>query len=239
MKTRAKVLVVIAAVLLLGTSLFLSLPRLQMFIALKSAYSPEKAPWAYQVPVERTIEVVTPEALAAEQLSCGWFRFNAPWKIINAFESEHARAFVFDGQKTFIISLRPKDESIVKTLLGSDPEDAREMKQLLGEVNVASDFAVLDFCLGITPERAGWLSSSRKLTLVSAMLILKSAYTPLGNEIYRVHLPVLKGFQFGNPLTTEDIYVYLFDRDDRLFRMKFQAVSQAEIDAVLASIQMI
>jgi hypothetical protein len=237
MKMRAKVLVAAAALLLIGTAVIISLPRLRMFISLNSEYSREKAPWAYLIPVERKINIVSQET-PAERLSCGWFSFNAPGKMLQTFESEHARAFVFDGQKALIVSLRPKAEGIVKALLGDDPDEARQMKQLLGEVNIQSEFAVLDFCLRVTPEQVGLISSPRELTLISTMLILKSAFTPLGHEIYSLRLKTLKGFQFGNPRTAQEIYVYLFDGDDRLYRMKFKAVSQAEIDAVLASIRM-
>jgi hypothetical protein len=236
LKTRAKLWIAAVVLLLVGIAVVLLLPRVRLLMSLKSDYSRDKAPWAYQIPMERTIEG-SAEAVRTERLSCAWFSFNAPWQGGQTFESEHAKAFVFNGQKAFVVALRPKEEGIVKALLGSDPDEAREMKQLLGEDNLRSEFAALDFCLRVTPEQAGPMSSVRDLTRIATMLILKSAFTPLGNEIYTVRLAALQGFQFGNPAAATEIYVYLFDPADRLYRTKFHAVTQSEIDAILASIE--
>jgi hypothetical protein len=111
------------------------------------------------------------------------------------------------------------------------------MEKLLGEENLRSEFAVLDFCLNMTPDRAGPMSSLRDLTRIQTMLILKSAFTPLGEEIYTFHLEGVQGFQFGDPDVSREIYVYLFDDADHLYRTKFHGATQHEIDALLASIE--
>jgi hypothetical protein len=54
--------------------------------------------------------------------------------------------------------------------------------------------------------------------------------------IYRFSLGETKGFQFGNPATASDVYVYLFNPSDRMFRMKFTSLTQGEIDFFLTSI---
>jgi hypothetical protein len=69
------------------------------------------------------------------------------------------------------------------------------------------------------------------------MLILKKAFSGLGDVIYRFSLVESKGFQFGNPATASDVYVYLFDPSDRMFRMKFTSMTQGEIDFFLTSIE--
>jgi hypothetical protein len=237
MKIRVKGLVVVAALLLLASAVVLSLPRLRLLVALKSEYSRANAPWAYRLPEKRTVQTAASES-QRRRLSCDWFSFQPPWEAKQELRSEHAQAFVFGSKRIFIVSLRPEQEGILKALLGGDPTEAREMQLLIGEDNLRSEFAALDFCLRVSPDQAGVLSSTRDLTRITSMLILKSVFTPLGDEIYTFRIGDLQGFQFGNPDTASVIYIYLFDTDDRLFRMKINDVTQSEIDVLLASIQM-
>ncbi len=46
-----------------------------------------------------------------------------------------------------------------------------------------------------------------------------------------------QAFLFGNPTTAADVYVYLFNPFDRMFRMKFTSMTQGEIDFFLTSIE--
>jgi hypothetical protein len=128
-------------------------------------------------------------------------------------------------------------ERMVKKLLAGDTAENRRMKRLLGEENIASEYAVLDLCLTTTPEPVGLSSSVRELARTTLMLILKRAFSGLGDVIYRFSLGESKGFQFGNPATAADVYVYLFSPCDRMFRMKFTSMTQREIDFFLISIE--
>jgi hypothetical protein len=110
------------------------------------------------------------------------------------------------------------------------------MKRLLGEENIASEYAALDLCLTTTPEPVRLSSSIQELSRTTLMLILKKAFSGLGDVIYRFSLGETKGFQFGNPATASDVYVYLFNPSDRMFRMKFTSLTQGEIDFFLTSI---
>jgi hypothetical protein len=111
------------------------------------------------------------------------------------------------------------------------------MKRLLGEENISSEYALLDLCLTTTPEPVGLTTLTRELERTTLMLILKKAFSGLGDVIYRFSLGESKGFQFGDPVTAGDVYVYLFSPSDRMFRMKFISMTQREIDFFLTSIE--
>ena len=67
--------------------------------------------------------------------------------------------------------------------------------------------------------------------------MLKGLYSVYGNVIYKFNLDNVRGFQFGNPQTTKNIYVHLFNEKDQVFRLHFIAATQAEIDFILSSIE--
>ena len=143
---------------------------------------------------------------------------------------------MFGNRKSFVVSPQLETERIVKKLLAGGTAETRNMKRLLGEENIASEYAALDLCLTTTPEPVRLSSSIQELSRTTLMLILKKAFSGLGDVIYRFSLEETKGFQFGNPVTASDVYVYLFSPSDRMFRMKFTSMSQGEIDFFLTSI---
>ena len=165
-----------------------------------------------------------------------WFSFATPFDIEKNYDSEHAQAFLFGNRKSLVVSPQLETERIVKKLLAGGSAEARKMKRLLGEENIASEYAALDLCLTTTPEPVRLSSSIQELSRTTLMLILKKAFSGLGDVIYRFSLGETKGFQFGNPATASDVYVYLFNPSDRMFRMKFTSLTQGEIDFFLTSI---
>lgn len=226
----------IAVLLTLLTAGACLLPKITLIIPIKVDYSRVGAPRVYLLPVDRPIRVSEDKRVGGVRHTGAWFSFAAPFDIEKNYDSEHAQAFLFGNRKSFIVSPQLETERIVKKLLAGGAAEARKMKRLLGEENIASEYAALDLCLTTTPEPVGLSSSIRELSRTTLMLILKKAFSGLGDVIYRFSLGETKGFQFGNPVTASDVYVYLFSPSDRMFRMKFTSMTQGEIDFFLTSI---
>jgi hypothetical protein len=213
------------------------LPKLTLIIPIKVDYSRVGAPRIYLLPVDRLIRVAEDKRVGGVRRAGAWFSFVTPFDIQKSFDSDHAQAFLFGNRKSLVVSPQMVTERMVKKLLAGETDESRKMKRLLGEENIASEYAVLDLCLTTTPEPVGLSSSTRELARATLMLILKKAFSGLGDVIYRFSLGESKGFQFGNPATASDVYVYLFSPSDRMFRMKFTSMTQGEIDFFLTSIE--
>jgi hypothetical protein len=227
----------IPALLILLTAGAYLLPKLILIIPIKVNYSRVGTPRIYLLPVDRLLRVAEDKTVGGVRHTGAWFSFATPFDIQESFDSEHAQAFSFGNRKSLVVSPQMERERMVKKLLAGDTAGNRRMKRLLGEENITSEYAVLDLCLTTTPEPVGLSSSVRELTRTTLMLILKRAFSGLGDVIYRFSLGESKGFQFGNPATAADVYVYLFSPCDRMFRMKFTSMTQREIDFFLISIE--
>ena len=230
------IIISIAVLLILSTAGAYLLPKLTLIIPIKVDYSRVGAPRVYLLPVERLIRVSEDKRVGGVRHTGAWFSFATPFDIEKNYDSEHAQAFLFGNRKSFVVSPQLETERIVKKLLAGGSAEARKMKHLLGEENIASEYAALYLCLTTTPEPVRLSSSIQELSRTTLMLILKKAFSGLGDVIYRFSLGETKGFQFGNPATASDVYVYLFNPSDHMFRMKFTSMTQGEIDFFLTSI---
>ena len=238
LRRHKKIFFISTAVLLtLLTAGVYLLPKLTLIIPIKVDYSRVGAPRVYLLPVDRLIRVSEDIRVVGVRHAGAWFSFATPFDIEKNYQSEHAQAFLFGNRKSFVVSPQMETERIVKKLLAGRTAENRKMKRLLGEENIASEHAALDLCLTTTPAPVGLSSSMKELSRTTLMLILKKAFSGLGDVIYRFSLGESKGFQFGNPATASDVYVYLFSPSDRMFRIKFTAMTQGEIDFFLTSIE--
>jgi hypothetical protein len=234
---RKNIIIFIAVLSIFSAAGIYLLPKLTLIIPIKVDYSRVGAPRVYLLPVDRPLRVSEDKRVGSVRRAGAWFSFATPFDIEKNYESEHVHAFLFDNRKSFVVSPQQETERIVKKLLAGGAAEALKMKRLLGEENIASEYAALDLCLTTTPDPVGLSSSIQELSRTTLMLILKKAFNGLGDVIYRFSLGESKGFQFGNPATASDIYVYLFSPSDRMFRMKFTAMTQGEIDFFLSSIE--
>ncbi|MGA9537126.1 MAG: hypothetical protein WBR24_14560 [Desulfobacterales bacterium] len=231
------ILISIPFVLILLAAGAYLLPKITLIIPIKVDYSRVGAPRVYLLPVDRLIRLPEDKQVGGVRHAGAWFSFATPFDIEKNFESEHAQAFLFGNRKSLVVSPQMETERMVKKLLAGGTAENRKMKRLLGEENIASEYAALDLCLTTTPEPVGLSSSIKELSRTTLMLILKKAFSGLGDVIYRFSLGGSKGFQFGNPATASEVYVYLFSPSDRMFRMKFTSMTQGEIDFFLTSIE--
>jgi hypothetical protein len=230
---------VVFAVLLLtvAAGLYFLYPRLRIILPLKLDYSRVRTPEVYIVPIARQPAPLRLSPAAARPIMGEWFAFSAPWTLLEKSKKDSVEAFRFEKERIYAVSLQKKEDGFLRTLLGSDPEESRQMREYLGAEHFGSNYDAVEFCLNTTPESARFFSDPQELSPLPVLLILKAAFSPLGDVIYRVRIDQAKGFQFGDPATATDVFVYLFDHSDRLFRMKFSFVNQEEIDYILGSIR--
>jgi hypothetical protein len=229
------ILPAIAVLFVIGGSTAYLFPKLKIIIPLRLKYTRSASPRMYLVPQERTITDSTDKDGGFEYAS-GHLRFRIPLQAVQVFNSEHARAFVFEGSKSVIVSGQKDGDGVLNALLGEDPDQAEAMRQFWGRENLESEYAAVKVCLHATPDKGNLFSSRMELMRLPSMLLLKAVYSPLGDVIYQYETKRYRGFQFGNPQQSEAIFVYLFDTSDRLFRIKLSSLDQKEIDSLLASV---
>ena len=227
--------VLIPLVVIGGLAAFLT-PKLRIILPLRMKYSMESSPGVYLIPQKRQIQVAGNKE-GRYRYSAGSLYFNVPRRVARSFRSEHAWAFVFDGNRTLIVSSKSERQGVLKALLGGNPAEAEEMLRFMGEENLASEYSAVAFCLNSTPAKAGVFTPQKELLRIPPMLILKSAYGALGKTIYQFETDHFRGFQFGDPAAADAVYVYLYDASDRLHRIKCSGLSQEEIDLILAAIR--
>ncbi len=229
------ILPAIAAVFIIGGTTAYLFPKLKIILPLRMKYTRSASPRMYLVPQERTVADPVDKDGGFEYVS-GHLRFRVPMQALEVFRSEYARAFVFEGSKSVIVAGQKDGEGVLSALLGDDPDQAEAMRQLWGPENLASEYAAVKGCLHATPDKGSLLASRTELMRLPSMLLLKAVYNPLGDVIYQYETKRYRGFQFGNPQSSEAVFVYLFGPSDRLFRIKLSSLDQKEIDSLLASI---
>jgi len=232
---RKVLLPTIAAVFVLGGLTVYLFPTLKVIVPLRLKYTRNKSPRMYLVPKDRVVTDGVDSDSGYEYTS-GNLRFRVPLQAIRTFDSEYAKAFVFADGKSVIVAGQKDGDGVLSALLGDDPEQAEAMRRFWGEENLRSEYAAVKTCLHATPDKGGIFSSRTELMRLPSMLLLKAAYSPLGDVIYQYETKRFRGFQFGNPQQGRAVFVYLFDMSDRLYRIKLSALDQKEIDLLLASV---
>lgn len=236
-KDKKRVMIYAAVLLTVSVFLFAAGPRLFLLALIELEYSRTKTPAVYRVPFERKISVPPPAQIpTGTRYYLQEHAFRVSWALTRQFQTPTVRAFVFEGERIVLASIRTESATLLKTLLGEAPEESRKMRELLGPENTASEFGLVDLCLQISPAAAGLSSSVEELKRMRMLLIVKSAF-PGGAEIHRIRLGKLQGFQFGEPQNDAAVFVYLYTPRDRLLRLKLTGLTQTEIDRILASME--
>ena len=226
---------IIVTVLIAGG--FFLYPRLSIVIPTKMFFSKNKTPEAYIIPVERPIKTSFGDIDPISEHSCEWFKFKVPWEIIDTMVLGNSTFFRFINTKGIVIAKQNENESIVKSLLGNNNEDAYKMKALLGEENLKSEYDIINLCLNTSPDQATLFTPLKDLVKVPTMLVLKAMFT--ADKIYKFSTNNLRGFQFVTNGDSSFTNVHLFDSKNQVFEIKFVSVSQNEIDFILSSIEML
>jgi hypothetical protein len=220
-------------ILILASLLYYFSLELSVIGATKLHYSRVKTPSAYAVPSDRIVDARAKDLAFKSSLSCKWFNFKPPWKLLERREGSASNVFfVFSDE-----GIRKGMEIRIENILLTSHSEYRKFQQLLDKLNLTSEYLIADFCLRTTPDDAAFLTPKDKLAIIPSMLIWKTMYAAYGSVIYRFSVNDLKCFQFSNPETPAFVRVLIFDNLNRVFIISFIAATQEEIDSILSSIK--
>ena len=230
-----KVLIPIVAFLIIVSLVFYFSDRLTLYFFSATNYSKTKTPELYIIPIAREIQVSnetlsTPYLLAYESV-----KLKIPWALKEKSDSVFSTFYLFRNKKGIVISQQGEDESFRQRLFREEPLEVQNSKFHYREEDLKSEYAVSNLILHTTPEQFSIFRPAPENARIIALLMLKGLYSVYGNVIYKFSLGNVRGFQFGNPQTTKNIYVHLFNEKDQVFRLHFIAATQAEIDYILSS----
>ena len=232
-----KVFIPVVAFLIIVSIVFYFSDRLTLYFFIATKYSKTKTPAMYVIPIAREIlpsneTFSTPYLLSYESV-----KLKIPWELKEKSESVFTTFYVFRNRKGIVISQQGKDESFRQRLLDEESLEVQKSKFLYGEENLKSEYAVSNLILHTTPDQFRISRPAPENEKMIPLLMLKGLYSVYGNVIYKFNLDNVRCFQFGNPQTTKNIYVHLFNEKDQVFRLHFIAATQAEIDYILSSIE--
>jgi hypothetical protein len=191
----------------------------------------------YLIPTAREIQpsnesINTPYLLSYESV-----KLKIPWELKEQSESILSTFYVFRNKKGIAISQQGKDENFRQRLFREEPLEVQKSKFHYSEEDLKSEYAVSNLILHTTPEQFSISRLAPENARIITLLMLKGLYSVYGNVIYKFNLDNVRCFQFGNPQTTKNIYVHLFNDIDQVFRLHFIAATQAETDYILSSIE--
>lgn len=191
----------------------------------------------YVIPIAREIQQSNETFSTPYLLSYESVKLKIPWELRETSESIFSTFYVFRNKKGIVISQQGEDESFRQKLLDAEPLEVQKAKFLYGKENLKSEYAVSNLILHTTPEQFSISRPVPENEKIIPLLMLKGLYSVYGNVIYKFNLDNVRGFQFGNPQTTKNIYVHFFNEKNQVFRLHFIAATQAEIDFILSSIE--
>jgi hypothetical protein len=230
---------IIFSLILLGLIIFY--PNLSLLYLIKSRYSVIKTPWAYVVPIERTIERSNVGLNDYQTISFSGLKFMVPWRELRANESIETGLFLSSAggqrQGIFVSTSQVSVANLRERLGGDNPADAEMIKALLGNDSFKSEYDLYNQCLSTSPDQIGIFTPKRELGKAFVLLMLKRILTRYNVKIYRFQAKGLKGFQFGDPKTNTEVETEFFNGKGKKYRMKFISVNQNELDYILASIE--
>jgi hypothetical protein len=232
-----KIFIPVVAFLIIVSIILYFSDRLTLYFFTATQYSKSKTPAMYVIPIAREIlppneTFSTPYLLSYESV-----KLKIPWELKEKSESIFSTFYVFRNKKGIVISQQGEDESFRQRLLDEEPLEVQKSKFQYGEENLKSEYAVSNLILHTTPDQFSISKPAPENEKIIPLLMLKGLYSVYGNVIYKFNLDNIRGFQFGDPQTTKNIYVHLFNEKDQIVRLHFIAATQAEIDYILSSIE--
>ena len=191
----------------------------------------------YVIPIAREIQLSDETFSTPYLLSYENVKLKIPWELKEKSGSVFSTFYVFRNKKGIVISQQGKDESFRQRLFREEPLEVHKSKFRYNEEDLKSEYSVSNLILNTTPEQFSIFRPAPENARIIPLLVLKGLYSVYGNLIYKFNLDTVRCFQFGNPQTTKNIYVHLFNEKDQVFRLHLIAATQAEIDYILSSIE--
>jgi hypothetical protein len=170
----------------------------------------------YVIPIEREIQRTHETSSIPYLLSYESVKLNIPWELKEKSESIFSTFYAFKNKKGIVISQQGEDENFRQKLLDDESLEVQNAKSLYGEENLKSEYAVSNLILHTTPDQFSISRPAPENEKIIPLLMLKGLYSVYGNVIYKFNLDNVRCFQFGNPQTTKNIYVHLFNNVNQL-----------------------
>ena len=236
LKTKRVIIPIAILIIFVGTIIFFS-DRLTFVILPKIHYSKTKTPEMYLVPIPREVRPSSEESSTHYVQTYKNIKFKVPWVLREKMELNRSTLFAFVNKKGIQIEQQSSDEKLIKRLLEKNPAEAQKTEFLFSKENLESEYAIVNLILHTTPDQASFFRPYHKIASVTPLLMLRGPYSTYGDVIYKFSSDNLKGFQFGDPQTTENVHVHIFNKRDQLFKILFVRASQAEIDLIVSSME--
>jgi hypothetical protein len=215
---------------------------------LENRYVGWKFPVAKETPVELTDLSIS--QAQGPRLSYFGYEFEVPWdidqeKTKQTGKMEHI-AF-HSGNALLFSKAAPKE--FVQTFLSSTRVDPNNVRKLLGEEALESDYSLHRLILEATPGQVTLFTRREDVVRNSMLLLFKGVMMPRGGEsgIFRVRTGKFQGFQYGDPQARpKSLNVEIFADDGGLSFAFAQrsggpapAITQAEINRVVQTVRKI
>jgi len=213
--------------------------RIRIYIEIKRNFSKSRTPWAYVVPVNRSLTSSVDSSGTYHVYIYDGVEFKSPWgALIKDIDLESSKIFIFEKRKSIqIFNIDNNQFKIIESLIEKNSTDTQFYGEVFGNENIDSEYAIHNLSLATSPSQVKLLMPFNELGQKSVMLIVKAAIFVNSNKIFRFRNNNVRGFQFGEPDNYKDIPVHIFDKNDRLYRIIFSSVNQDEIDYILSSIK--
>lgn len=216
-------------------------PRIKIYMEIKGNFSENETPWAYVVPVNRSLNSLIDIHDTHRVYMYNELEFKAPWdNLVKNIDIDPVKLFVFEHKKSIQLNYVDKNQfNILESLIDKNSQDIQFYKEIFGEINIKSEYAIYNLSLDTSPSQIHLLMPFNELGQKSIMLIVKAAIVVDVDKIFRFSTKNLRGFQFGEPDKNKEISVHIFDKKNRLFQIKFSSANQNEIDFILSSIKLL
>ena len=232
-----KVFIPVVAFLIIVSITFYFSDRLALYFFTATEYSKTKTPELYVIPIAREIQLSNQTFSTPYLLSYKNVKLKIPWELKEKSESIFSTFYVFRNKKGIVISQQGKDESFRQRLFREEPLEVQKSKFHYSKEDLKSEYAVSNLILHTTPEQFSISRPAPENARIIHLLMLKGLYSVYGNVIYKFNLENARCFQFGNPQTTKNTYVHLFNNENQVVRLHFIAATQAEIDQILSTVE--
>lgn len=209
--TKKLIVAIFIIILLLGATYHFGPKAFQLYI-LSRNISKKLTPNSYLTPTYRVISPTNLNHLKSVNISTAIFKLKVPWTIKRKFSTDEETIFIFHEKKLLTIRNKLRKGKIIDEILTDNPDDAKNIKELIGEEHFHSDFTFIRLCLNTTPDQASLFMSNMMLGRISTILIMRAIYEPLGANIFEFNLyNGLKGFQFGEFGEKKMVTIHLLD----------------------------
>jgi hypothetical protein len=245
MSTRARTLIALFVVLLLGAA-YLWFFGSQTVFAVGARYLARKTPVVRMAPVQ-LIDFSTSQS-PGKKLSYFGYEFEVPWTDMDDAKSkligDNKELIAFQSGNSLTV-WHGSPRAFVNSVLSNDKIDPSILRRLYGDEALSSDFALYRTILETTPEKITPFMPRQSAVSRTLLLIVKGTILPKGTKsgVFAVSTGEFSGFQFGRPQNQSgELSVRLFSDTSSLNFIFYQnpgsatLISQSDVNRILRTL---